>query len=240
MVRYGGVVAVDEVTLTIPEHSLCGLIGPNGAGKTTVLDAVSGFAPIARGAITIAGTRCEGLAPHRLAQLGLTRTFQSLELFDDLTVEENLLIAADRPHWWSVLRDVFGPSRSKHAVRMREQEAMELCAIASLAQRYPGQLSNGERHRVALARAIVTEPKLLLLDEPAAGLDPEETQELAHILRSLVSRGIGVLVVDHDMSLILGACEHIVVLDQGRVIAAGSPEEIRNHPAVLAAYLGEA
>ena len=238
VVRYGGVLAVDEVTLSVAAGSLCGLIGPNGAGKTSFLDAVSGFAPVARGTMELGGQLCEGLAPHRLAQLGLTRTFQSLELFDDLTVAENMLVAADRPHWWSVLRDVFGPSRSDEATDAALDEAMMLCAIASLAQAYPAQVSKGERHRVALARAVVARPKLLLLDEPAAGLDPSETDQLADILRDLAGRGTGVVVVDHDMGLVLGSCDHVFVLDQGRLIASGSPDDIRSDRAVVAAYLG--
>ena len=148
-VRYGGVVAIDDVSLVVPAGAISGLIGPNGAGKTSFLDAVSGFAIPTTGRVRLDGRACDGLGPHDYARAGLARTFQALELFDDLTVEENLVVAATRPRWWSVLRDLFGPGRPTAALSDAIDDAVTLCSLADLVRRMPSELSNGERHRVA-------------------------------------------------------------------------------------------
>jgi len=239
-VRYGGVVAIDDVSLVVPAGAISGLIGPNGAGKTSFLDAVSGFASPTTGRVRLDGRACAGLGPHDYARAGLARTFQSLELFDDLTVEENMVVAATRPRWWSVLRDLFGPGRPNAALSDAIDDAVTLCSLSDLVRRMPSELSNGERHRVALARAMVAQPSVLLLDEPGAGLDPTETGELGDLLRGVADRGTAVLLVDHDMALVLGTCELVHVLDRGRLIASGTPSEVRDDPVVLTAYLGTA
>ena len=232
-VRYGGLVAVDGVDLDIGAPAIHGLIGPNGAGKTTLIDALTGFTA-AHGRIELEGSPIDELAPHVRTQRGLARTFQSLELFDDLTVRENLVVAAHTPHWSDAIRD---------AIRLRPRDedvtwALEAFGIADLAAARPDELSNGARHLVAIARATVRRPRVLLLDEPAAGLDPTETSELARHLRALPALDIAVLLVDHDMGLVFGVCDEITVLDFGRVIATGSPATVRDDPAVVAAYLG--
>jgi branched-chain amino acid transport system ATP-binding protein len=234
-VDFGGLRAVDDVSLVVESDRIMGLIGPNGAGKTTTIDALCGFVG-AHGRVSLAGTRIDALPPHQRARAGLVRTFQSVELFDDLTVRENLLVAATTPRWWSPLADAIAPRRSAHGVDI--DFALDVVGLRHLADAQPGALSHGQRRLAGVARALSSRPKLVLLDEPAAGLDPAETTELGGVIRSLPDAGIGVLLIDHDMSLVLDVCDEITVLNFGRVIATGEPATIRENPAVIAAYLG--
>lgn len=235
--RYGGVSALDDVSFTVEQGEVVGLIGPNGAGKTSCIDALTGFQPAQGGHVRFRGTVLTGMAPHQRSRVGFVRTFQSLDLFDDLTVRENLSVAASTPDWRSTLTDAFWPKRSE---KRALDEIVELVGLGDLVDRRPSELSNGDRHRVALGRALVSRPRLVLLDEPAAGLDPVESTELGVLLRSLPGRGTSVLLVDHDMALVMAACDRIHVLDFGRIIASGSPAEVRSDPDVVAAYLGTA
>lgn len=234
-VKHGGLVALDGVSVSIEQGEIVGLIGPNGAGKTTFIDTLTGFTNAHRGQITFEGQDITRAAPHERSQAGLVRTFQSLELFDDLSVRDNLLVAAHSPSLWSTITDAFWPkshdSSETHCI-------LELLDLLPIADRHPTELSNGQRHVVALGRAIVSSPRLVLLDEPAAGLDPAETAELAEMLKRLPQVGTTVLMVDHDMSLIMGVCDTVHVLDFGRMVASGPPAEIRHDPTVIAAYLG--
>jgi len=236
-VSFGGLHAVRDVTLQIPPGSVTGLIGPNGAGKTTTIDALCGFVD-ARGTIALGGRSLDGLPPHERARAGLARTFQSIELFDDLTVAENLLVAASRGRWWSTALDLVAPRRD--ARRVDVGGILELVGITDLADARPTSLSHGRRRLVSVARALASRPQLLLLDEPAAGLDPDETIALGDLLRRLPDTGIGVMLVDHDMSLVLDVCRDLIVLDVGAVIASGPTAEVSRDPAVTAAYLGDA
>jgi branched-chain amino acid transport system ATP-binding protein len=238
-VRHGGVVALDSVSLRIHQGDVVGLIGPNGAGKTTCIDAITGYAPHERcgmtGSVKFAGERVDHLGPHERARRGFSRTFQSLELFDDLTVEQNLLVAAGTPTLRSTIADALRPRRLRvDAV----QETLGLLGLTGVADRRPGELSNGRRHLVALGRALASGPSLVLLDEPAAGLDPAETRILAGLLRDLPGRGVSVLLVDHDMDLVFGVCDQVHVLDFGRLVSSGPPGNVRTDPVVVAAYLG--
>jgi len=234
-VRFDGVVANDGVDLDVGAGAIVGLIGPNGAGKTTFIDALSGFVP-ASGTLMLGDRWIERLAPHARARAGLARTWQSLELFPDLTVAENLQIAARRFSLRGALADLVRPSR--RAEEAAVARALELVGIAALADRRPGELSLGHEKLVGVARALAAAPRALLLDEPAAGLPRSETDQLGRHLRAVADSGVAVLLVDHDMGLVLDVCDDLYVLDFGRVIAHGRPAEVRRDPAVVAAYLG--
>ena len=222
-VRYGGVMAVDDVSLAVPAGAIVGLIGPNGAGKTSVIDAITGFAR-SRGHVQVAGEPVDGLPPHARVRRGLARTFQSLELYDDLSVEENVSVAA------------FAARKGTRAEAVAR--ALDRVGIGELRQRPAGELSQGQRQLVSIARACAARPQLLLLDEPAAGLDSQESVWLAQRIRAIADTGTGVLLVDHDVAMVLGLCDHIYVLDFGRVIAEGDPAAIRADRRVAEAYLG--
>jgi branched-chain amino acid transport system ATP-binding protein len=238
-VRYGGLAANDDVNLKVESGSLVGLIGPNGAGKTTFIDAITGFTSVSHGTIAFDGHDLAGLSPDRRAALGLTRTFQSLELFEDLTVRDNLLVAAERPTWYSFLLDLVRPGRSTKKEQERVDVALTALDLHGISHRLPSDLSHGQRKLVGVARALAASPKLLLLDEPAAGLDTVESQHLGALLRQFVDRGTTIFLIDHDMGLVLNVCDYIYVLDFGKIIAEGTPAAIRKDPAVVAAYLGE-
>ncbi len=182
-------------------------------------------------------SRANGPMPR--AKLGLVRTFQSLELFEDLTVRDNLLVAADRPTWYSFLTDIVMPSRGRGAALEQIDVALDAMGLRDLADKHPSDLSHGQRKLVGVARALAAKPKLLLLDEPAAGLDTQESQLLGAHLRSFLDLGVSLFLIDHDMGLVLNVCDYIYVLDFGRVIAHGTPAQVRADPAVIAAYLGE-
>ncbi|MDZ7734357.1 MAG: ATP-binding cassette domain-containing protein [Acidimicrobiia bacterium] len=226
-VRFGGVDAVDRVNLDLRPGELAGLIGPNGAGKTSTVDALTGFVAH-RGRVVVAGVDVTGRSPHERARRGLSRTWQSGELFDDLTIAENGRVAARA-------RRRGGPDDPATAVG----HALELVGLADVADRYPGELPLGHRKLAGLARALVARPRVVLLDEPAAGLDTAETERLGGTLRRIVDAGTDVLLIDHDMGLVLGICDRVHVLDFGRVVASGPPSAIREDPVVISAYLGQ-
>jgi ABC-type branched-subunit amino acid transport system ATPase component len=233
-VRYGSVVAVDGVSLRVHSGSIVGLIGPNGAGKTTFIDALSGFVP-AGGRVELAGARIDGLPPHRRQRRGVSRTFQSLELFDDLTVEQNLLASRPAPSWAVTKEILLG--RSAQVPRYVD-ELVDRFELGSYRHETVTNLSQGHRKIVTIARAMASEPAVLLLDEPAAGLDSTESRWLRDHLVGVAAGGTAILLVEHDMDLVLSACHHVYVLDFGRLIADGTPAEVSRHPAVTAAYLG--
>jgi branched-chain amino acid transport system ATP-binding protein len=234
-VSYGGVRAVDGVSLDLEAGSLAGLIGPNGAGKTSLIDALSGFVTY-EGSVTLDDVAIDGLPPHERVRRGLVRSFQSVELFDDLDVRGNLLVAAERLTVWGALRDLVVPRRSPTAARL--DRAVDVAGVGHLLGRRTGELSEGERKLVGMCRALVTDPGVLLLDEPAAGLDTGESRQLGERLRAVVEAGTAVLLIDHDMDLVLDVCDVVHVVDSGRHIASGTPAEVRGDERVVAAYLG--
>ena len=236
-VAYGGVVAVSDVDLQVPEGTVYGLIGPNGAGKTSMVDALTGYTRAAGGRITFGGRDIGGLRPYRRARLGLARTFQSVELFGDLTVDENLLVASEHVTVASALRDLFLPQRSPD--RAGVDWAISVCGLEDVVDRYPSEISLGKRKLAGIGRALARQPRLVLLEVPAAGLDTDESLELGRQLVALPrEHGVTVLLIDHDMGLVLSVCDQLMVLDFGRQIAAGTPAEIRDNPRVIEAYLG--
>ncbi len=234
-VRFGGLLAVNDVDLDCRPGELTGLIGPNGAGKTTFIDAVTGFLPRnASGSVTFDGQEALGMAPHRLAHRGLCRTWQTLELFDDISVRANLDVASSRLTPLNAIRDYFRGSD----IDERIDETLEMLNLTHVAERSPSELSQGQRKLVGVGRALVADAKLLLLDEPAAGLDRQETVWLGLELRRIVESGTPILLVDHDMGLVLSVSDRIHVLQFGKLIASGTPEEIRADEQVISAYLG--
>jgi branched-chain amino acid transport system ATP-binding protein len=234
-VRFGGVHALTGVDLEVEEGQLVGPIGPNGAGKTTFVDAMTGFVPYT-GRIELDGRDLAGLPPHVRAREGLARTWQSTELFDDLTVRENLAVAAHRTSR-RASRRLRWPTAANVATI---DESLALVELGWAAEMMPGDLSQGQRKVVGVARAIAMRPRLLCLDEPAAGLDTSESEELGRRLRRLADGGTSMLLIDHDMGLVLGICDRVFVLEFGMLIAAGPPEVVRRDPSVITAYLGAA
>lgn len=238
-VSYGGLHANDDIDLECPEGKLVGLIGPNGAGKTTFIDAITGFTPVTSGRVMFDGVDLAGKRPNVRASMGMVRTFQSLELFEDLTVRDNVLVAAEQPKWYSFLSDIVMPNRGGEASLRQAEVALDALGLGGLADMHPSGLSHGQRKLIGVARALAANPKLLLLDEPAAGLDTQESRLLGQHLRGFLDLGVSLFLIDHDMGLVLNVCDYIYVLDFGRVIAHGTPAEVRADPAVIAAYLGE-
>jgi len=233
-VQFGGLKACNDISLDVQRGELLGLIGPNGAGKTTFINAITGFVPHS-GSVMFEGDEISGLPPHRVAHKGLTRTWQSLELFDDISVRANLDVAATRLTPGVAIKDYFGRSQR---IAERVDATIDALEMHEIEYAQPNDLSMGYRKLVGVARALVADTELVLLDEPAAGLDRSETEWLAQKLREIIDFGISVLLVDHDMGLVLNVCDRIHVIDFGKTIAVGAPAEIRNDDAVIAAYLG--
>jgi len=234
-VSFGSVRALVDVDIEVPAGKLIGLIGPNGAGKTTFIDAVTGFVP-ASGQIRLDGRDISAQPPHVRCRLGLARTWQTIELFEDLTVQENLIVAARRPTMGSSLAEVVLGRRQRTAGQI--DEAIHLLDLGEYADRMPSELPQGKRKLVGVARALAGQSKLILLDEPASGLDTSESVDLGRRLRRVVDEGVAMLLVDHDMGLVLNICDEVYVIDFGHLLAHGTPGEIRRDPRVLAAYLG--
>jgi len=237
-VSFGGVQALSEVSLDVAPRQVLGVIGPNGAGKTTLFNVACGFVRPDTGSLTWRGRELTGLRPHRLAGHGIGRTLQGLGLFDTMTVLENVMVGAHRHARAGFLSGLLGIGRSSRddaALAGRARETLARLGVEAYADRLPTSLV---RKRVALARALVSEPDLLLLDEPASGLSNDEMAELGDLIRGLTDR-MSVMLVEHHMDLVMSVCDDITVLDFGRVIARGGPDEVRRDPAVLAAYLGD-
>ncbi|MDH3354416.1 MAG: high-affinity branched-chain amino acid ABC transporter ATP-binding protein LivG [Chromatiales bacterium] len=241
--QFGGLRAVDQVAFEVGSKQIVAVIGPNGAGKTTLFNCISGFYSPTGGRVEMAGEEITGRPSHKIARKGLVRTFQNIRLFKSMTVIENLMVAQ---HTRVNSRLLSGLFKSRN-YRRREQEALERAhywlervGLLEFANREAGNLAYGQQRRLEIARCMVLEPKLLLLDEPAAGLNPKETSELDQLILGLrEENNLSILLIEHDMKLVMGISDHIVVLDQGMPIAAGTPDEIRSNERVIKAYLGE-
>ena len=240
-VVFGGLAALDGVSLSVAHGEIVGVIGPNGAGKTTLFNVICGFVRPETGTITFRGKQLRRHQPHDLAKLGIARTLQGVGLFRGLTVVENVVAGAQRRVRSGFLSALAGGWRSSHeetALRRRALAILDEMGLGEYAGRFPGALPYGIQKRVALARALMSEPDLLLLDEPASGLSEHQMDDLGALIRQLRSR-MGVLLVEHHMDLVMSTCDRIVVLNFGRVIAAGTPAEVQGNPEVTTAYLGE-
>nr|WP_230422836.1 ABC transporter ATP-binding protein [Prauserella cavernicola] len=240
-VRFGGLTALDDVSLAARPREVHGVIGPNGAGKTTFFNVCCGFVRPDQGTLRWRDEPVRGLHPARLAGMGIARTLQGLGLFAGLTVAENVLVGADRFRRTGFASSLFALPRAaadERSLRERADRALEEVGVASYTGRYPGSLPYPVRKRVALARALAADPELLLLDEPASGLGADDMTELGELVRGLTER-MAVVLVDHHMDLVMAVCDRITVLDFGRVVAAGSPAQVRDDQAVIDAYLGE-
>lgn len=241
--RFGGLLAVDQMALKVHQGEIVSMIGPNGAGKTTVFNCLTGFYQPTGGQITFKGQAVEKLPGFKIARLGVVRTFQNVRLFKAMTVLENLLVAQHRHLNTGLLAGLF----KTPAFQKSEAKAMDLAAywldkvgLTEFANREARNLAYGQQRRLEIARCMVTDPQLLMLDEPAAGLNPNETRELDDLISELrKNHGVSVLLIEHDMKLVMEISDRIYVINQGRPLTSGSPEEVRNHPEVIKAYLGE-
>ncbi|AAY38878.1 MULTISPECIES: high-affinity branched-chain amino acid ABC transporter ATP-binding protein LivG [Pseudomonas] len=242
--RFGGLLAVNGVALTVNQGQVVSMIGPNGAGKTTVFNCLTGFYRPSAGTILLDGEPIQGLAGHQIARKGVVRTFQNVRLFKDMTAVENLLVAQHRHLNTNFLSGLF----KTPAFRRSEREAMdyaehwlEAVNLREFANRPAGTLAYGQQRRLEIARCMMTRPRILMLDEPAAGLNPRETDDLKALIGVLRSEhNATVLLIEHDMKLVMSISDHIVVINQGTPLADGTPEQIRDNPDVIKAYLGEA
>ena len=240
-IRFGGLVALSDLNFAVGEGEIVSLIGPNGAGKTTAFNILTGFLTPTHGDVSYRGKALRGLKPHQIADIGLVRTFQRTSVFPNDTVYDNLLIGLHRQSRISLSEAILGLPRARGVERRVHDQASELAEWVGLGRRIhdlAGSLSYGEQRLVGVALALAAKPSMLLLDEPVSGMNASETQAFVELIRTIRGRGVTILLVEHDMPMVMSVSDRIVVLNYGRIIAEGSPDVIRNDPAVIEAYLG--
>jgi ABC-type branched-subunit amino acid transport system ATPase component len=240
-IKFGGVVALDDVSFDIKPGEILGLIGPNGAGKTTAFNVITGVYQATSGTVTFDGTVLRKKKRYQITKLGIARTFQNIRLFPSMTALDNVLVGADAHSKVGILRAIFRTPYFRRRERESREEARALLKFVGVdgrAEEFSTNLSYGDQRRLEIARALATRPKLICLDEPAAGFNPAEKQRLMQLIRDIRDAGNTVLLVEHDMKLVMGVCDRIVVLEFGKKVAEGTPAEIQANPVVIAAYLG--
>ncbi len=236
---FGGLTAVSELSFQVSEGEIRGLIGPNGAGKTTTFNVISGFYPPSAGSVIYRGRDISGMRTSAIAALGLVRTFQGTTLFQELPVLDNVLVGCHMMARAGLISTVLGSNRERERLaRARAHEILALFEMQDLADAPTSSLPHGLQRALGLAVALASEPKLLLLDEPFTGMNPEETRRMMELVRRVRDRGVTLLLVEHDMQAVMGLCDNITVLNFGRLLCEGTPEQIRSHPEVIQAYLG--
>lgn len=242
-ISFGGLRAVDEFNIQINDNELVGLIGPNGAGKTTIFNLLTGVYKPTEGQISLNGTSTLGRKPNEIVMLGSSRTFQNIRLFKDMSVIDNIKIAYHNRMSYNYFDSVFKTKKYREEEARADQVAMDLLSVFELDQYATEQAKNlpyGKQRKLEIARALATDPSILLLDEPAAGMNPQETEELMETIKLLKTKfNVSILLIEHDMHLVMGICERIVVIDYGKIIAKGLPEDIRKNADVIKAYLGD-
>lgn len=242
-INFGGLKAVDDFNLNLFEREIVGLIGPNGAGKTTTFNILTGVYTPTNGEIRIEGESVVGLKPHQIVNRGIARTFQNIRLFSDLTVIDNVKIAFHKQMNYSILEGIMRLPRywkEEREIDIKARELLKIFEMEDLADVTAKNLPYGKQRKLEIARALATDPKVLMLDEPAAGMNPQETEELMKTIYSIRDKfGTAILLIEHDMNLVMGICERLIVLNYGVILATGTPDEIKNNQEVIKAYLGE-